>query len=536
MFKVTTSGVVRQFFAGYSACLLGICYGSSIGWLSPIQTFLESNQSPVGQLTEYHIAWLASIPYLGSIVGTFLFARISECIGRKTMLFGLGVPYLSAGLLIYFTRTFVLMLMARFVIGVCIPGTLSSISLYIAEISDASIRGNLGSGVFVFCNMGVLSMFLSGAYLSYYTYNMLPIVLPGLCLTVFWFLPESPIYYLKIDRIDESRKVLSWLKATSDDSILDEEIEKLRSMFFEKSSTEEAARQRRLTWREIFTTRYYRRAFLLGIILMSTNCCTGILIMNVFAYTVLAQCFNVSAPGTYTAFFSLVENSAGILALFLTHRFTRKFILVGTRLVLASSAFAIGLTLLIRDLYSVSVHPYVFIVLFTVYNASLGFGLTSIVFVILGELFSVECRDKLLQALLLLHFSLGSVYVTAYPISVKHIHLYSWFFIFSFVTFTLTTILIVYLPETGGKTVTEIAQEITATKRRKNDSCLELTSAESVPPPNETTSPASDQCGLFRGAKAYVGKALRPRDSWFDNSMYPVGLDNPGYTITIQTG
>ncbi|KAL1454324.1 hypothetical protein WDU94_010596 [Cyamophila willieti] len=530
MFEITTSGIVRQFFAGYSACLLGICYGSSIGWLSPIQTHLESDQSPVGKLTEYHIAWLASIPYWGSIVGTFLFSCISERIGRKSMLFGLGVPYLSAGLVIYFTHTFILMLLARFVIGVCIPGTLSSISLYISEISDSSIRGNLGSGVFVFCNLGVLSMFTAGACLSYYAYNTLPIILPGLCLAVFWLLPESPVYYLKIDRIEDSRKVLSWLKATSDESILDIEIEKLRGMFFEKTASSGA--DYRLTWREIFTTRYYRRAFLIGIVLMSTNCCTGILIMNVFAYTVLTQCFNEPHPGKYSAFFSLVENFAGILALFITHRFTRKFILVGTRLVLASAAFAIGMALVVRDMYSVSVHPYYFVILFSIYNATLGIGLTSIVFVIFGELFSVECRDKFMQALLLLHFSLGTLYVTMYPITVKRIHLYSWFFIFTFVTLTLTSVLIVYLPETSNRTISEIAHEITATKRRKNESCLELTSAESAPAKETST----DHLGFFRGAKAYVENSLRPRESWFDNPMYPMGLDNPGYTITIQTG
>ncbi|XP_026686362.1 uncharacterized protein LOC103518889, partial [Diaphorina citri] len=370
--QTSSSNAARQSLTW--PCLLSLCYGSAIGWMSPVQTFLESDRSPVGRLTAYDVAYLAGIPYVGSILGTFGFARVSEHIGRKTMLCGLAIPYLLAGVVIYFTHSFLLMLAARFVIGVCIPGTLSSITLYLSEISDPSILGKRERE------------------------------------------GES--------RTTKSKQSLSWLRNTSCETVLDAEIDRLRKMFFNQTSSSSAARQS-LTWREVFATPYYWKSFLLGVFLQSSQSSSGIMVLNTFCYTILAECMN--HPGEketqvnklYPVYLLILCNIAGVMALFIADKFSRKFILIGTRLVCSVFMLFLGVLLLMKDYFHVYIHAYYFVGLLALYEAIYGLGLSSIVFVIYGELFSVECRDKFMQPLLLCHFINILLYITLYRITVR---------------------------------------------------------------------------------------------------------------------
>lgn len=353
-------------------------------------------------------------------------------------------------------------------------GTLSTVSLYISEISDPSIRGNLGSGLLVFCNSGIIVMFIADALLSYHSYNIVLIAVPAIFMALFWTMPESPVFYLKEDRLEDCRKSLSWLRATTNEEILNAEVDQLRAMFFNQQSgpTEHPT----LTWREVFTTKYYRKAFLLGIVIQSSICCSGIMVFQTFAYTIFAHCFNEDHPGKYPLYVLLCGTAIGVFSLFIMHRFSRRFTVIGTRLSCAIVLTLLGILLVLKDVYNYPIPAIYFLVLFLLYFIFFSLGLAAIVFVVFGELFSVECRDKFMQPLLLLHFGLFGLFLMLYPITVVKIQLYSWVFIFAGLTLGLVLILMVYLPETGERTISEVAEELTKGVKtpKKEDKDLSL--------------------------------------------------------------
>lgn len=282
------------------------------------------------------------------------------------------------------------------------------------------------------------------------------------------------MFYLKEDRLEDCRKSLSWLRATTNEEILNAEVDQLRAMFFNQQSgpTEHPT----LTWREVFTTKYYRKAFLLGIVIQSSICCSGIMVFQTFAYTIFAHCFNEDHPGKYPLYVLLCGTAIGVFSLFIMHRFSRRFTVIGTRLSCAIVLTLLGILLVLKDVYNYPIPAIYFLVLFVLYFIFFSLGLAAIVFVVFGELFSVECRDKFMQPLLLLHFGLFGLFLMLYPITVVKIQLYSWVFIFAGLTLGLVLILMVYLPETGERTISEVAEELTKGVKtpKKEDKDLSL--------------------------------------------------------------
>lgn len=309
----------------------------------------------------------------------------------------------------------------------------------------------------LFCNSGIIIMFLSHSVLSYDGYNILLICIPTLFIALFWMMPESPVFYLKMERLEDCRKSLSWLKATTSEDHLNAEVDKLRKMFFSQESG-----NRSLTWREVFATQYYRKAFILGIVLLSSICSSGITTIETYFYSILSHCMNGQYPGNYPTYVLLFSSASMVISVFIIDRFTRRFTAIATRLCCTALLVTIGILLFLRDVCSYSIPFIIFFVLFFTYFIFFNLGFSNVVFVVIGELFSVECRDKFMQPLMLLHFFLHGFYLMLYPITVLAIQIYSWIFIHAFVTLALTGCLVIYLPETRNKTIAEIAQKLTS--------------------------------------------------------------------------
>lgn len=115
-----------------------ISYGSIIGWTSPALPVLLSTNTPLvtGPLTNEQLSWVGSINCFGSLLGTVSFGFFTSFMGcKRTMLF-LALPSIAFWLLIYFGRSYVHILSARFLVGWIGGGLETTTVLYIAEISN----------------------------------------------------------------------------------------------------------------------------------------------------------------------------------------------------------------------------------------------------------------------------------------------------------------------------------------------------------------------------------------------------------------
>jgi hypothetical protein len=64
--------------------------------------------------------------------------------------------------------------------------------------------------------MGILMVYALGATLHWQTVAWVAIILPLLSLLSFTLLPESPVWLVRNNRVEEASKALNWLRGTSD--------------------------------------------------------------------------------------------------------------------------------------------------------------------------------------------------------------------------------------------------------------------------------------------------------------------------------
>lgn len=62
--------------------IISLAVGASIGWLSPFVSLLQSENSPVEQISSEQVSWIGGLFCVGALVGTFVYGWLSETIGR----------------------------------------------------------------------------------------------------------------------------------------------------------------------------------------------------------------------------------------------------------------------------------------------------------------------------------------------------------------------------------------------------------------------------------------------------------------------
>lgn len=109
----------------------------------------------------------------------------------------LSVPFIITWLLTVFASNVPMLYAARIFAGIATGGTCVVAPMYISEIGETSIRGALGSFFQLFLTVGILLVYVIGAYIDWRILSGLCAIPPLLLLLGMFFIPESPTYLLK---------------------------------------------------------------------------------------------------------------------------------------------------------------------------------------------------------------------------------------------------------------------------------------------------------------------------------------------------
>jgi MFS family permease len=82
----------------------------------------------------------------------------------------------------------------------------------VGEISEPRIRGILTGTNFLSHSIGILLVYILGTFMDWNVVSGISAVLPILSLVAFILLPESPVWLVRHNKIEEAEKALSWLR------------------------------------------------------------------------------------------------------------------------------------------------------------------------------------------------------------------------------------------------------------------------------------------------------------------------------------
>lgn len=156
-------------------------------------------------------SWFGSLMPLGGFFGGLLAGKLIDSFGRQRTLMMVSPALTIAWLVIAYANYVWMLLLGRFLSGLCAGILTLSAPVYIAETSTPKSRGFLGSGFQLSITCGVLVVYIVG---NYFAWNYLAVIcayFPLLQLIILGFMPETPTWLIKMNNYDEATKAVFYL-------------------------------------------------------------------------------------------------------------------------------------------------------------------------------------------------------------------------------------------------------------------------------------------------------------------------------------
>ncbi|XP_045473539.1 solute carrier family 2, facilitated glucose transporter member 1-like isoform X2 [Harmonia axyridis] len=469
--KPTAGWTKILLLAGFSTTVGGsLAVGYNIGVVNAPAVVIKPfcNQSiydrygVVLSVSQLDLLWssIVSIFLIGGAVGSLGGSCIADSLGRRGGLMISQLLGLVGGLLFLFSevlRSVETLCLGRLLVGLSAGMITGIMPMYLMELSPLHLRGSMG----VLCPLGVCTGVLLGQIISlpgilgnerYWnlclSFFLLPLVL---CSLIFPFLPESPKYLFLIRKnYQGASKGLARIRNVPL-SELEDEIQELR----DEQQARETLKNDDWSIGRVLRDRKLFLPLMLVCALQSGQQFSGI--NAVFYYSVtIYKTAGLSESGQM-----LGTIAAGVCNLFMAaisirimEKCNRRWII---QLSLASTAFFLFLLAVAVQFLKVATWmPYLSIVGVLGFVLSYGLGLGPIPYFIASELFEVGPRPPAMALGSMANWG-GNFFIGLFfPLMNRHLGAVS-FVIFAVWMVFLFFLVRIYLPETRGKDVAQVA-------------------------------------------------------------------------------
>ncbi|XP_028028193.1 facilitated trehalose transporter Tret1-2 homolog [Bombyx mandarina] len=207
----------RQYIIAGVANIATIALGFALGWTSPVNLkLLDPNDTPLSRpVTNDEISWIGSLLSVGAMFGPFIGGFLASKIGRRWSILLSSVPLIVGFVLVVAVQNVAMIYAGRVFWGLAVGMLYTVLPMYCAEIATDDTRGALGSFLQLFVVLGFLLVYGVGPFVPYFTLQYVGIAVVAVFCVLFFFMPETPMYYLNQDDVDSAAKCLQIIRGKS---------------------------------------------------------------------------------------------------------------------------------------------------------------------------------------------------------------------------------------------------------------------------------------------------------------------------------
>lgn len=453
------SCVIFLFFHHPAVSLGAVCTGTTLAWTSPVvpQLLQPANSTAPDPaaltLTETQCGIVGSMLAVGALISSLPAGFIAEKFGRKYTIISLAVPFIFNWGLIVLASNALMLYVARFFAGLAVGAICVCAPMYIGEIASPSIRGKLGSFFQMFLCGGILLTYALGAVLPWTTLSAVLGIFPLLFAGCFFFMPESPIYLVKLEDFEAAGESLKFFRGEMYN--VREEIEDLKADVKESQG-------KKSSLKDVLASKGNRKALLSALGIMAFQQLSGINAVIFYTVPIFQSAGSSLSPDLSGILVGILQLIAAYAAVMLIEKANRRFFLM-----LSSSGMFLCLVLLgiyfhLQKTVSeasgtlpsgIGLMPIGSLLAFIIFF-SFGFG--PVPWMVMSELFAPEIKGLGSGLAVMTNWILVFVVTFAFPVMNTHLGGHVTFYIFS--GFMLLGIFFTYfvIPETRGKTLQQI--------------------------------------------------------------------------------
>ncbi|ENJ4008139.1 sugar porter family MFS transporter [Staphylococcus pseudintermedius] len=437
------------FFIG---ALGGLLYGYDMGVISGALLYLKDD-IPLNAYTE---GLVVSSMLVGAIVGAGLSGPLSEKLGRRRLVFMISIVFIIGALILALAPTMEILVLGRVIIGLAVGGSTAIVPVYLSELAPTDARGSLSSLNQLMITIGILASYLVNyafAPIEGWRWMLGLAVVPSVILMIgVIFMPESPRWLLEKRGEKAARDVM---KLTYPASEIDHEIENMKKINQIADNT----------W-TVLKSPWLLSTIIIGSVFALLQQLIGINAIIYYAPKIFATAgFGESTAILSTVGIGVVNVLVTIFAISIIDKIDRKKLLV-----IGNIGMVASLLIMSALIWLIGVNSAAWIILLCLTTFIIFFGVSwgPVLWVMLPELFPMRARGAA-TGIAALVLSIGSLLVAQFfPVLTDVLQVQQVFLIFAVIGIIAMIFVIKFLPETRGRSLEQIEQNLRARTNAKN--------------------------------------------------------------------
>lgn len=421
----------------------GILYGYDMGVISGALLFIRDSIP----MTDTQVGLIVGAVLAGGLFGTLLAGPVGDRFGRRFLISAASLIFIFAISLVLIAKTFLIIFLARLLLGIGVGVIAVAVPLYVTEIVPSKDRGKYVTFFQLLLTFGiVLAYFVdllftpSGNWRAMFSVLLIPsfILFVGM-----FFLPETPRWLIANNRMDKARDVL--LKIRGSKSKVEKDIVIIQQSLVNIKGS----------WRELISPQLLLPS-IVAVFIAIFNQLTGINSFLQYAPLIL------KSAGISSDVVSMI-GSAGIgilnflftiVAISLIDSLGRRpLILIGVAGVIFSEIYLGIINTFIPNSPSAGILSLIGLLAFIIFFA-IGPGV--VVWLVISELFPTQLRGKGIAVCLFFNSLASTTLATSFLPLVNFLGMGKTYWLFAVFSMGYFIVAYFFLPETKEKSLEEI--------------------------------------------------------------------------------
>ncbi|KAJ8924978.1 hypothetical protein NQ315_001143, partial [Exocentrus adspersus] len=426
------------------------------GWTSPSLPILIRGGYKF-RITAEEASWLAVILLAGTIFGAVFTGCLADVLGRKKLILFTALPLFAAWLAIALAESVEVLYAARFTAGLSSGISISAVPMYLGEIAEPDVRGMLASMCPVCVVFGVLLINILGNYLDIVHTAFVSSIFPVVLFATFAWMPESPSFLLLKQRKEQARETLVTLRGKDNGEA---ELKRLEEVFEPKKATV----------LDLFLKSTNRKAAVVAYGLRTVQQFCGTTALTFYCKTIFEQADDLISANVGTIVYFSLQLVVAFLASFIVDIFGRRPLLIISLLGCSSTLFLLSFYIYVKDCTSYDIDLYTFVpVIALLLNVTfISIGIRNIPLLMMGEMFSTDIKPVALCVGTIFYSIVATLSAKLFYLTNEMLGMYVPFLIFALLSLVSVVFVVFCVPETKGKTLEDIQNELEGSKLFNN--------------------------------------------------------------------
>jgi MFS transporter, SP family, major inositol transporter len=428
----------------------GLLFGYDTGVINGALPYMQEDLG----LTPLTEGLVTSSLLVGAAFGALFGGKLADRNGRRRMILVLAAVFLVGTLACTFAANTVVMILARFVLGLAVGGASVTVPVYLAEVSPSARRGRIVTRNELMIVTGQLLAFIFNAYLGnsfgesggIWRWMLVVATLPAIALWIgMYFMPETPRWLASIGSFGEALKVLQQIRSQSEARA---EFEDVKAMAVEDAKAQMGS------WADLRAP-WLRHLFVVGIGLAVIQQITGVNSIMYYGTQILAESgFGREAALTANIANGVISVLATFVGIWLLGKAGRRRMLVTGQCGTTAALLLIGLFSLI--LPEGTGRGFVILALTVTFLAFQQSAISPVTWLMLSEIFPLKIRGLGMGASAFVLWMVNFLVGFGFPLLLAAIGLSSTFFVFAVLGVGAILFAVRYVPETKDKSLEDL--------------------------------------------------------------------------------